>query len=442
MENIIKDIISKLSNSYGDDYLESISQAFLEAIDADYVFIAEINEKSTLSSTISLVSKNGTLDNFEYELLNTPCQNVFDNGVCCYPKNVCDLFPLDQLLVDMSIDGYLGTPLYDTKGKVSGLIVALYENEIKNEDLATTLFKLFTGRIAAEISRKSYEGKLENLNEQLESQVEKRTIELKNALNHLEKAKNKIVESEKFAALGKVVAGIAHEINTPLGVAITTHSIISDELIKITEKVNNNKLTKHDLNLFFEKARETIDIQGGNLFKTRDLVDDFKKTVIETSLLNKEKFNVLKLYSQTVDIMDDFLKSKNINVNIESSLEKNINSCSGLHNQVLTSLINNSAIHAFNNEKDDNEIKVIIKPIENNLIQVDYFDNGSGIKENDENKIFEPFYTTIRAKGGTGLGLSFVYNIISQQLKGDIEIIPSFKGFHLRYTFMDDKNID
>jgi hypothetical protein len=131
-----------------------------------------VNYKSYSSKTISLVVKNQLADNFEYPLNDTPCAVLSEDNICLYPKDICSLFPKDQLLIDMKIEGYVGVPLHDSQGEVIGIIVALHENEIKNVDFIKTLIELFSGRIAVEMERSVQEKNLKQLNKKLAAKID------------------------------------------------------------------------------------------------------------------------------------------------------------------------------------------------------------------------------------------------------------------------------
>ena len=175
-------IIKSLKSSYGSDFFDSLTLQLHQLIGADYTFIAKLDKARYVSQTISLVAKGNKADNFEYSLTDTPCADVSDNSVCIYPRDICALYPNDQLLIDMKIDGYLGAPLHDSNGDVMGLIVALYETEITNGDEVVALFELFSGRISAEIEREDKELQLKYLNNSLEDKVNRRTQELSSNL--------------------------------------------------------------------------------------------------------------------------------------------------------------------------------------------------------------------------------------------------------------------
>ena len=265
MHSKIRTVIEAVSNTYGDDFFNSITLALHSVIDADYTFIAVLDVEKSISKTIALVAKGQIVDNFDYALEGTPCANVADDSICYYRDHVCEIFPKDQLLIDMNIEAYLGAPLYDSKQKVMGLIVSLYEQPLEDKQEVVTLFKVFSGRIAAELDRRNYEASLEE-------KVLSRTLELSTTVEQLKLAQKQLVESDKMAALGGLVAGIAHEVNTPLGIAITTHSIIAEEHRQLNDKISNERLSIKDMDHYRQAVDNALSMQGDNLFRAKQLI--------------------------------------------------------------------------------------------------------------------------------------------------------------------------
>jgi len=166
-ESVIPDIIKALKSTHGDEFFTEITLQLNKFIGADYTFIARVDLDKQTSKTISMVANGEIVDNFEYALSHTPCAILVNDSVCIYPENVCSLFPDDQMLIDMNIQGYLGVALHNSNQQTIGIIVALYENPIENSAFVQTLFELFSGRISAEMERIEQKQKLERLNNEL-----------------------------------------------------------------------------------------------------------------------------------------------------------------------------------------------------------------------------------------------------------------------------------
>jgi len=439
MLNDITEIVEAVSNSYGDEFLSQITLALNKAIAADYTFIARLDAQAHRCKTEVLVAKGKIVDNFDYSLENTPCANVADDSVCFYAKDICKYFPKDQLLVDMNIQAYLGTPLLDSKQQVIGIIVALFETEHKKQEETSALFQLFSGRIAAEFERIDYE-------QSLEEKIAVRTSELSETVRQLQTTQKQLVESEKMSALGNLVAGVAHEVNTPLGIAITTHSIMADELKKLEDKLDNKRLSMKDMESFRHTANSAISMQGDNLVRAKNLMENFKKTAADQHQLEIETLDISQYYQQVISTLRSILKPQKVNLEIECQDKIVLATYPGVHAQILTNLISNSVKHGFSNNDDDathdvnqeNKITIIIKQLPSGEVEVSYCDNGRGLSKKAEQHVFEPFFTTARKQGGIGLGMSIVFNLINQKLNGSIELKNANTGACFHYKFKEN----
>lgn len=428
MQSNVRTIIEAVSNTYGDNFFNSITLALHNVIGADYTFIAIFDTENHMSKTIALAAKGELADNFEYSLTDTPCANIADDSICLYRDHVCDMFPKDQLLKDMNIEAYLGTPLHNSKQNVMGLIVALYEKPLVDDNEVLTLFQIFSGRIAAELERRDYEVSLEE-------KVLSRTLELSKTIDQLQLAQKQLVESDKMAALGGLVAGIAHEVNTPLGIAITTHSIIADEHKQLNDKINNEHLTMKDMSHYCQSVENALSMQGENLLRAKKLIENFKETAVDQHYLEIENVNIKDYYHKVVSTINSILKTKNVSLTITANKKINLATYPGIHAQILTNLITNSVRHGFSG-LESNQITInIVK--QNNIVEVHYQDNGVGLSEEAKEHVFDPFFTTARKSGGVGLGMSIVYNLITQKLKGKIFIDKNNSGACFIYQFKE-----
>lgn len=184
--NALPQIIKSLKSSHGSDFLNSITLELNKCIGATYTFVARVDPEKYTATSLSMVANGEQVENFEYELNDTPCEVVTNESVCVYPRGICHLFPKDQLLIDMKIEGYIGVALHDTSGQLIGIVVALHEKEIENPEHVTALFELFSGRIAAEMERSQQEKRLEELNQQLESKLTELKASEQRLASHLE----------------------------------------------------------------------------------------------------------------------------------------------------------------------------------------------------------------------------------------------------------------
>lgn len=267
---------------------------------------------------------------------------------------------------------------------------------------------------------------LEEQNKNLEDKVNQRTEELhvqnqalSKTLEELEQAQTQLIEAEKMASLGSLVAGISHEVNTPLGVSVTAASHLNKQTKDFEFKFENGKLSKSGLAIYLQSCSETTDIILTNLERAATLIQSFKQIAVDQSSDTKAKFNLKEHLEMLIVSLRPTYKILPININLLGN-DVEIDSYPGLLNQVVTNLIINSIKHGLSG-CIKGEINITIEHV-NNLINLVIEDDGIGIPDNIKNKVFDPFFTTKRGVGGSGLGLNIVYNLVKQKLGGDISI--------------------
>ncbi|MBF0345761.1 MAG: PAS domain-containing protein [Nitrospirae bacterium] len=243
-----------------------------------------------------------------------------------------------------------------------------------------------------------------------------RELEITNS--YLKQSQAQLVQSEKMAALGQLVAGIAHEINTPIGVGVTAAS----NFLKLTQNIRSTyeskTMKKSDFEDYMSDSTETCDLILRNLQRSAELIRSFKMVAVDQTTHERRRFVVKDYLQDIVMSLRPKLKafSHKIEIDVPSDLE--IDNYPGAFAQVLTNLLINSLIHAYN-EGEEGHIKIIFSSIDDKFV-LKYIDDGKGIAQGDLHKIFDPFFTTKRNEGGSGLGLNIVYNIVHQVLKGSI----------------------
>lgn len=279
-----------------------------------------------------------------------------------------------------------------------------------------------TREITAEVQAKE---ELQDLNRELNSRIEEATRELKDSLEVLTATQSQLVESEKMASLGGLVAGVAHEINTPIGVGITASSHISD----ITEAFNNQyttgEITNNDLSTYLEEVNDSALIIKSNLDRAVELVSSFKQVAVDQSSQEIRSYGLKRYCNEIIQSLTPQFKNKDIEIKLECDKSLNAFGEAGAFSQIITNLLNNSLVHGFEN-CISGSIDIDIT-CEQEVIKFVYTDSGKGIPKEHAKKIFDPFFTTKRGKGGTGLGLHIVYNLVSQYLQGTIQFNDKFE---------------
>lgn len=419
----VRKILSALQSTSGKDFLDRLTLQLHQAIGADYTFISRININSKNSTTLSLVDHGEIAENFTYSLEHTPCADVSDDSLCVYPENICSFYPKDQLLVDMKIEGYIGTPLHDSQNNVMGIVVALYEKKINDPELVTSLFELFTGRISAEIERMEHQDALTKLNNELERKVTERTNKLQETLDRLKASQNQLIENEKLAALGRLVAGVAHEVNTPLGVALLANSTIESCYHEIKEAFTTNALSKHALESNLETINEAQESIALNLSRATELITNFKQLASDFHIDELETINLSDWIDALLSSLQLLINTSDIEL-IKHYPESNIELITYPFRlaQVITNIISNSVNHAFDHKSTDHKFIAIDVQTSDDECIISLQDNGQGMDQNVASHIYDPFFTTKRGDGGTGLGMSIVKNLVSDSLKGSIAV--------------------
>lgn len=295
-------------------------------------------------------------------------------------------------------------------------------------------------------SRKKMEQELLDLNQTLEKQVESRTRQLLLANQDLSKANadlialNKdmgamneelfrqnekikkmqhyLIESEKMAALGQLVAGVAHEINTPIGVGITASTHLSDIVTELMHKLEEGEPSL-EIHPYLEDIQDAAQMIDKNLNRAGKLIQSFKKLSVDQSNEPKRIFDVGEYLNEILISLSPSLKKSKIRIEVQYDEILTINSYPGSFAQIITNLVMNSLTHAFD-EDTPGTIRIKLESSEDDIL-LTYSDDGKGIPPEILPKIYDPFFTTQRGRGGTGLGLSVVYSIITQQFNGTIK---------------------
>lgn len=312
----------------------------------------------------------------------------------------------------------LCTPLIH-QGKLSGILYL--ENNLTAGAFTPDrleILKLLSSQISISIENAQLYTNLQEFNHNLEKLVQQRTSELSQTLEDLKSAQNKLVESEKMAALGGLVAGVAHEINTPIGIGITAASLLAEKVTKFFELYTNGQIKRSELEKFLDTAMQSSNMILSNLTRAADLIHSFKEVAVDQSSELKRTFKVKQYLEEILTSLTVKLRRTKHKVEINCDQNIVLDSYPGVLCQIVTNLVLNSLIHAY--DREDEGILAFDFKLEGDRLIFEYADNGKGIPPENLNKIFEPFFTTKRGQGGTGLGLHIIYNLVTQKLNGTI----------------------
>lgn len=278
--------------------------------------------------------------------------------------------------------------------------------------------------------RKKSEVELYSLNATLNDRVERRTNDLKisnKSLNEaLEKLKNtqrQLIQKERLAALGSLVSGVAHEINTPLGIGVTTSSYIIDLTTKLQAQLDSDELTREALDEFIERLNQGNNLLSKNLNKTASLIDSFKNLSFDETGGECLDFDILEYIEEIIRTHAMQFNNQNVNITLSGD-SMNIHSYPGSFYHIINNLLMNSVTHGFTNLTENKKITINISELEGKSGMIEYKDNGNGIPSELKDHMFEPFTTSSRSEGKTGLGLFIIFKTVNEKLGGAIEYLP------------------
>ncbi|WP_246624979.1 PAS domain-containing sensor histidine kinase [Oceanobacter mangrovi] len=242
---------------------------------------------------------------------------------------------------------------------------------------------------------------------------------LEQMIDHLKQTQEKLVESEKMASLGSLVAGIAHEINTPVGVGLVGITQFIEETNAIRKRYQNGELDEALFEEYLNSADELALIINKNLDRTAHLIRGFKQIAVDQTSEEDRMINLKGYLEEIVFSLGSVIRKANAKVSINCQPGFNVVTNPGRISQVITNLIMNSINHGFCDSNFGN-IDISIEDQGSNTFLLTYKDDGKGISQTNLPRIFDPFFTTNRANGGTGLGLNVTYNIVQNTLGGSI----------------------
>ncbi len=307
-----------------------------------------------------------------------------------------------QMGVDGRWLGFTAAPLSDANGHFIGAIETLQD---------------FTKRQRAEDEAK----RLMSEAQERSLALQKLHTELGMVVENLVRTQDELVRKEKMASLGSMVAGIAHELNTPIGNSLTLASILKDDATAFGERLNSG-LTRSALTEYMARNVESTDILVRSLTKAADLVQSFKQVAVDQSSSQRRKFALDEVVSEVLTSIGHMTRQARCTVHMQIPSGIHMDSFPGSLGQIITNLVNNSMIHGFDG-REGGLINIVAALQDTGLnVQLVVEDNGHGIATDNLSKVFDPFFTTKMGSGGSGLGLNIVYNMVTGLLGGDVHV--------------------
>lgn len=294
---------------------------------------------------------------------------------------------------------FTAAPLRDANGKAVGAIESLMEiSALKHAQ--------------EEVGR---------LNTALEAKVQARTNELAQANVHLRQAMQQLVQTEKLAALGSVVAGVSHELNTPIGIVLTAATSLQHMARQLQREMDSGAgLRKTTLKQFIDDSIHATDLMERNTQRAAALIRNFKDVAVDPSGTPRRCFTLRAVVDEALGGLEDTLRKGEHHATVDIAPAIGMDSYPGAVGQLITQLVSNSVVHGFDNRRGGRI--AIAAQVEGDAVQLHYQDNGRGMSATSVHRAFEPFYTTKLGHGGSGLGLYTVYNLSTGLLGGRIAL--------------------
>ncbi|MBC3918699.1 HAMP domain-containing protein [Undibacterium sp. CY18W] len=288
--------------------------------------------------------------------------------------------------------------------------------------------------------KRQNEQEIRNMNTTLERRVSERTqaLEVANSeltvvLENLQRAQRELLRTEKMAALGSLVAGIAHELNTPIGTSVTVASTLAqhtdDVLLEFDKGMRRSVLEE-----YLKNAKTGADLLLRNLSKASELVISFKQVAVDRTSANRRVFALDEMLSELIVTLGPTIRKTRHDIILKVPPKLMMDSYPGPLGQVLTNLINNAFIHAFEGDYRGT-VSIMARVVDEEFAEIVVSDNGKGVPEVNLGRIFDPFFTTRLGQGGSGLGLNIVYNLVNEVLCGNILVESELnKGTSFKIT--------
>ncbi len=322
------------------------------------------------------------------------------------PQGILSLLVL-PLLIDEQLTGFIGFDNCHEEARWSAGEVALLQAA--------------ASQISLNLEQRRARRDLQELNATLEARVAARTAELAAQNVRLRDAQEQLVQREKLAALGGLVAGIAHEINTPLGVSVTAVSHAADRLVALDGAIAAATLTRGELRGFVNDLRESVGLARENLDRAGRLVQSFKKVAVDQTSESSREVFLDDLVADVVTSLLPLTRQAHVTPEVRAEVRVLVRVDASALIQVLTNLVQNACLHAFDGVEGERRLTITTTG-DHEWVTMLVADNGVGMAPEVAARVFEPFFTTRRSAGGSGLGMHIAHNLVTQRFGGELSL--------------------
>lgn len=297
---------------------------------------------------------------------------------------------------------------------------------------------LLLGSLIDITASKAATAALRRLNEELESRVAARTCDLaesnaglSDAIDRLRRAQDELVRSERLASLGAMVAGIAHELNTPLGSALLVATTLGDGIEALRAQLAGGTLTRSALEAFLDQQAEAQSLIVRNAQRAAELIGHFKQVAVDQTSEQRRRYDLAEVVDEVIATLQPRLRKRPLQIDVDLAPGMAMDGYPGPLGQVLTNLVMNAALHGLRERAG--RIAVSARPAGTDAVRLAVEDDGVGIAPEHLPRLFDPFFTTRLGEGGSGLGLHICYSLVHRTLGGRIDV-DSAPGGGARFT--------
>ncbi|HRX51915.1 MAG TPA: ATP-binding protein, partial [Candidatus Krumholzibacteria bacterium] len=412
-EELLQTVAKGTSGATGEEFFRQLAASLARAFETRYAFVSRFDATHPeMGETLAFWDGDDFRPRIHYRIAGTPTERILQKGRYVMEDGVQDDFLDDELLHSMGVRSYAGTTLYDSDGEPCGALVVMDNRPFHQpRQRVDSILQLFAARAAAELIRLRSEQRIRRMNEELERRMVARTTELR-------EAQDQLVQAEKIAALGTLVAGVAHEINGPVGIGVTAVTHLKDQLDDFASLYRDGSMTRRRLERFLEAACESAELVHSNLNRAADLVTVFKKVTADGGGQEQRRVRPRDHVRQVLHELQPGLSAGGHRVELRCDPELQIWTYPDVFTGIVTELVRNSVKHGFAGRREG----CIVLTIEESgpSWRLTYEDDGQGLEPEALARIFDPFFTTCRGGTSTGLGMHILYNGVTRMLGGTV----------------------
>jgi len=313
-------------------------------------------------------------------------------------------------------------------------------NLILEQEVARKTSGLSQAMMDLQQQKQELEVKQQTLREEIERRrhtedaLRNKQAELERLITDVRQAQDRLVQSEKMAALGGLVAGITHEVNTPVGIGVTATSFLSEKLTQLSQAYQEKTLSPKALEHFIEEAKQATELLDTNLIRASELIASFKQIAVDQTSEAIRTIQLDEYLNEIIRSLQPHFKKTRHHIEVNCPEHLLLSCPAGAISQIFTNLLMNSLIHGFE-DMQEGLIRITVID-EGDIIDINYSDNGKGLTAEQLDKLFHPFFTTKRDQGGSGLGTHITYNLVRQTLGGSIQVrseLGQGLAYHIRF---------